>query len=111
MSRRLALASALVLAVLAASFAFVGQRAHADGGWASTHTQAISLQNATSLGDLGSAQTLRINVVLGLRNQAALTQYIHDINDPANALYGQELDPATFTATYGPTSDQVSAVT
>src|SRR5579863_3282845 len=111
MSRRLAVASALALAVLAASFAFVGQRAHAESSWAGTHTQALSLLNATSLGDLSSGQTLHINVVLALRNQGALNQYIHVINDPSNALYGQELDPATFAATYGPTGDQVNAVT
>jgi subtilase family serine protease len=111
MYRRTLAITGLVVALLAAAFAVVGPRVHADSGWVNTNTQGLALDSATALGDLPGVQTLHIDVALALRNQASLNQYIHDINDPANALYGQELDPASFTAAYGPTSDQVGAVT
>jgi pseudomonalisin len=110
MSRRILVSSVLVLAALAASFAVFSVRAHADASWANTSTQAIPLVNATSLGDLPATNTLRVAVALKLRNQSALNQYIQAINDPNNALYGSELSPDQFTATYGPTSDAVAAV-
>ena len=45
-----------------------------------------------------------------LQNQAALTTYIKNINDPSNALYGQSLTPAQFAAAYAPSNAQVQQV-
>jgi len=79
--------------------------------WTSTATQGLTLSNATSLGALPASTPLNISVALSLRNRPALDQYIRSINTPGDPLYGQSLTPDQFAATYGPTSDQVRAVT
>lgn len=79
--------------------------------WSATATQAFNLTNATDLGALPASTPIQIVVGLKLQNQQGLNTYIQDISTPGNADFGQSLTPAEFTATYGPTSDQVTAVT
>jgi pseudomonalisin len=78
--------------------------------WVSTATQGMSLSNAVDLGALPAQSPLKVVVSLGLRNVAGLKQLVAGMNDPNSPLYGTELTPNQFTASYGPTSDQVSAV-
>lgn len=79
--------------------------------WAPTATQAFNLANATDIGALNPSSTIRVTLALNLRNTSALNDYIRNINTPGNSLYGQTLTPSDFTAQYGPTADQVAAVT
>lgn len=111
MRPRLLATSAAVLAALVATIALPATRGVAATSWTNTATQATSLASATSLGALPATQQMHINVALKLRNQAALNQYIHDINTPGDALYGSALTTAQFVAQYAPTGDQVQAVT
>jgi pseudomonalisin len=90
---------------------FRAQRAHAASDWVATATQGLSLVNATSLGGLAGTTPLHIAVALKLPNQAALQQYIQNINDPTNALYGAALTPDQFVADYAPSAATVSSVT
>ncbi|MGA8230374.1 MAG: S53 family serine peptidase [Candidatus Acidiferrales bacterium] len=80
--------------------------------WVSTSTQAIgpNLLNATSLGNLAGSTSIHVNVALQIPNKAALIEYLHNINTPGNALYGSELEPSDFLASYAPTNSQVQAV-
>ncbi|HKA56161.1 MAG TPA: protease pro-enzyme activation domain-containing protein, partial [Candidatus Binatia bacterium] len=58
--------------------------------------------------DLGlEAFTTEHNIVigLGLRNHAALEQFLTDVQDPASAVYHQFLTPDEFNALYAPTPD------
>ncbi|MCL6454028.1 MAG: S53 family peptidase [Alicyclobacillus sp.] len=102
---------ATLLAAAAVSLPFAPMAFADTTGWAPTATQALSLQNATDLGPLSPSAPLRITLGLRLQNQAALNTYIEAISTPGNPIYGQSLTPDTFTAVYGPTSDQVQAVT
>lgn len=86
---------------------------HAQTVWTSTATQGISVSQLVSAADYGplpATQAITVRVVLKLQNQAALTTYIRNINNPNNPLYGQSLTPAQFAATYAPTSAQVQQV-
>ncbi|MBV8602315.1 MAG: S8/S53 family peptidase [Candidatus Eremiobacteraeota bacterium] len=74
----------------------------APAGWATTATQALTLANASDLGPLSPSQPLTIRLGLALRNMSQLTQSLQG---------GGEIDPGTFTATYGPTSDTVAQAT
>jgi len=74
----------------------------APAGWSTTGTQTTSLANASKIGALPGSTPLTVRVGLQLRNLAQLQQAV------AN---GQTVSPADFAATYGPTSDQVAAVT
>lgn len=79
--------------------------------WVPTATQAVtSLVSATNLGHANVPGLLTVRLGLALQNKAALDQYIQNINDPSNALYGQSLTPDQFAAQYAPSSAQVSAV-
>jgi pseudomonalisin len=83
---------------------------HAQTTWTSTKTQATPLVGATDLGPVTGVSQITIRVGLQIHNQAALLNYIQQINDPASSLYGQSLTPQQFAAAYAPTSSQVSAV-
>jgi len=76
--------------------------ATAPAGWSTTGTQATTFANASKIGALAGSTPLTVRVGLQLRNVAQLQSAV------AN---GQILSPAEFAATYGPTSDQVAAVT
>lgn len=71
-------------------------------GWAATGTQALTLRNATDLGALDSTKVLTVRIGLQMRNA-----------QQAQSLVQQRatLTPDQVTAQFGPTADQVSAVT
>ncbi len=109
--QRLRSFAAACCAVVFASFSLLP--ACAQTVWTSTATQGISaaeLVSAADYGPLASSQSLTVRVVLKLQNQAALSTYIRDTNDPSNPLYGQSLTPAQFAAAYAPPSAQVQQV-
>jgi len=104
------LAAALFAATLASTFTIA---ASAQTGWTSTATQGISVSQLVSAADYGPAdpnQAITVRVGLKTQNQAALNNYIRSINTKGNALYGQRLTPAQFTAQYAPSSAQVQQV-
>ncbi len=74
----------------------------APAGWAKTATRAYTLKDATDLGPLAASTPLRIRVGLQLHNVDALKAAVRS---------GAKLTPAAFTASYGPTAADVSAVT
>jgi pseudomonalisin len=79
--------------------------------WVNTATQAVgpALLQATAQGLLSDSTPVHINVGLQIQNRAALVSYVQSITTPGNALYGQELQPSDFLATYAPSSAQVQA--
>ena len=81
-------------------------------GWVSTSTQAVGpfLANAVSQGALPDSTPIHVNVALQLKNRPALVAYVQSVNTPGNPLYGQELDPAGFAASYAPSPSAVQSV-
>lgn len=100
--------AALLLAAATASASSLAQTA-----WVSTATHGISLSQLASAADYGPArsdQAITVRLALKLQNQAALTTFIRNVNDPNNALYGQFLTPDQFAASYAPGTAQVQQV-
>jgi subtilase family serine protease len=65
---------------------------------------------AKSLGPMSPSQTMRIVLVLPLRNQAQLDTLLQDLYTPGNPSYHQFLTVEQFTAQFGPTQDDYNAV-
>jgi pseudomonalisin len=91
----------------------VSPTAFAQTTWVSTATRGIalsSLSNATDLGALPSQTPVHVTVGLEVRNVSALKQLVKSQNTPGDPLYGTELTPDQFLVSFGPTSNQVQAV-
>jgi hypothetical protein len=65
---------------------------------------------ARSLGRLAAAETMRLVLVLPLRNQVALESFLKELYDPSSPSYRQYLTVEQFTATYGPTQEDYDAL-
>ncbi|MHB8296709.1 MAG: protease pro-enzyme activation domain-containing protein [Acidimicrobiales bacterium] len=111
-ARRAAVGAAFALGstLMALGTTVPAAHAAATGGWATTATQAVHLTNATEIGPLASSTPLSITVGLALHNQAALHSFITNTANPSSPDFGAAYSPASFTATYGPTAAQASAV-
>ena len=70
---------------------------------------AISGQ-ARFLNPLPAAQSLRIDIVLPLRDPAGLEKFLRDVYDPSNPNYRHFLSVPEFTAQYGPSQADYDAV-
>jgi len=57
-----------------------------------------------------SNRLLTVHVAFALRNQAALTELLSDLNNPASPQYHHWLTPAEFEARFGRTQAEVAAV-
>jgi len=68
------------------------------------------LSSAVKLRPADPNRTLDITVSLSLLNRTALAAFIQQASDPRSARYGRHLSPGQFTASYGPTPDQVEQV-
>jgi kumamolisin len=64
---------------------------------------AIRNGQAQHLGQLPADQILSLDIVLPLRNQAALDTFLADLYNPSSASYRHFLTVAEFTARFGPT--------
>ena len=65
---------------------------------------------AQSNGHLPQNQMMNLDLVLPVRNQAALDQFVADVYDPSSANYHHFLTPQQFTAHFGPTQSDYAAV-
>lgn len=72
--------------------------------------RAVSEGRAQAVGHLPSDQVLKLDLVLPLRNQAALETLLSQINDPNSSSYQHFLTVPEFTAEFGPTQQDYDAV-
>lgn len=70
-----------------------------------------AVANSTRMGDMPSDATMSLAVSLKLHNEAGLQQFLAQVSDPQSPQYQQYLTPAEFAQRYGPTQDDVTAVT
>ena len=70
---------------------------------------AVTRGQAKSLGPMSTSQTMRITLVLPLRNQAQLDTLLQDLYTPGNPEYRHFLTVEEFTAKFGPTQDDYNA--
>ncbi len=69
-----------------------------------------AVSQLTPLGALPATNKLRLAISLPLRNQAALSDLIKQIYDPASPQYHHYLTPAQFAAQFGPTAADYQTV-
>ena len=65
---------------------------------------------ARPLGRLSQIETIRLVLVLPLRDQTALENFLKELYNPSSASYRQYLTVEEFTAKYGPTQEDYDAV-
>src|ERR1017187_295118 len=65
---------------------------------------------AKFLNRLPETQTLRIDVVLPVRDQASLDKFLQEVYDPASPSYRKFLTVPEFTARFGPTQQDYEAL-
>ncbi len=65
---------------------------------------------AQSVGHLAATQSMRLVLVLPLRNQPALDDLLQKLYDPSSPSYRQFLTVEEFTARFGPTQEDYDAV-
>lgn len=71
---------------------------------------AVSQGTAKEVGNLPSNQTMSLDVVLPVRDQAALDAFVASVTNPNSANYRHYLTPAQFTAEFGPTQSDYDTV-
>jgi subtilase family serine protease len=76
------------------------------------HVREVTLSGQAQLvGHLPASQTLRLVLVLPLRNQAALDSFLKNLYDRSGPSYRRFLNVDEFTAMFGPTPEDYDAVT
>jgi kumamolisin len=77
-----------------------------------THHVRESVLNghAPSAGRLPAANVMKLVIVLPLRNQAALTQFLSTLYDPSSPSYRKFLTVEDFTTMFGPAQEDYAAV-
>jgi subtilase family serine protease len=75
------------------------------------HVREVTLNGqAPSVGRLPSTQSMRLVLVLPLRNQDELDSLLKELYDPSSPSYRQFLTVEEFTARFGPTQEDYNAV-
>src|SRR5271154_604928 len=71
---------------------------------------AVTTGQAQFLNRLPATQSLRIDIVLPLRDQAGLEAFLQQLYDPASPSYRHFLTVSEFTARFGPSQEDYDAV-
>jgi subtilase family serine protease len=75
------------------------------------HVRQVTLSGqAPSVGRLPATQSMRLVLVLPLRNQDLLDRLLKELYDPSSPSYRQFLTVEEFTAKFGPTQEDYNAV-
>jgi kumamolisin len=75
------------------------------------HVREVTLNGqAPAVGRLPATRSMRLVLVLPLRNQDALDSFLKELYDPSSPSYRQFLTVEEFTAKFGPTQEDYNAV-
>src|SRR5271170_5277322 len=75
------------------------------------HVRAVTTNGRAPLvGRLPATRSMRIDIVLPVRDQAGLDSFLREVYDPASASYRRFLTVAQFTERFGPSQDDYDAV-
>ncbi len=72
--------------------------------------EAVVTGEAQSVGRLPATQTMRFDIVLALRHQPELDNFLQELYDPSSSSYRHFLTPQEFTARFGPSQEEYDAV-
>jgi subtilase family serine protease len=99
-----------VYVALCSSVLLVGIPAQAQSLQTHHLREDVTSGRAQFLNRLPETQTLRLDVVLPLRDPAGLEKFLQDVYDPSSAFYRHFLTVPEFTARFGPTQEDYDAV-
>lgn len=88
----------------------VETRAPAQGMVTRHVRQEVMNGNAVFLNPLPASQSLRLDIILALRNQSELDGLLQDLYDPQSPSFHHFLSVAEFTEQFGPTREDYAAV-
>jgi len=71
---------------------------------------AVRNGEAKPLNRLPATQSMRFDVVLALRHQPELKNFLQDLYDPTSSSYKQFVTPQEFTARFGPSQEDYDAL-
>jgi kumamolisin len=95
---------------LALFFFFVGE-CQAQVAPLTTQVRQVTLSGqAPYVGNLPATQSMRLVLVLPLRNPAQLNEFLKNLYDPSSASFHQYLSVEEFTAQFGPSEEDYNAV-
>jgi len=72
--------------------------------------EATQNGQAQLVGRLPVSQTMHIDIVLPLRDQAGLEKFVKEVSDPKSSSYRHYVTPSQFTERFGPTQQQFDAL-
>jgi subtilase family serine protease len=72
--------------------------------------QEIANGRTPMLNRLPSNQTMRLNIMLSIRNEPELDELLRDLYNPESVLYHQFLSTQEFTKRFGPTEEDYAEV-
>src|SRR5208337_755143 len=72
--------------------------------------EAVLSGEAKPVGRLPATQSMRFDIVLALRHQPELENFLQELHDPSSSSYRQYLTPQEFTARFGPSQEDFDAV-
>ena len=99
-------------AVLTVAMLFFVMEGHAQAQSVMTRHVRPEVTSAQTkfLNRLPSTQTLRLDIVLPLRDQGGLEDFLQQVYDPTSPSYRHFLTPQEFTARFGPNQEDYDAV-
>jgi subtilase family serine protease len=107
----LAILRGACLLLCAAMFLFLAEgQAQAQSLMTHHVREVTSNGQARSVGRLPAAQSMRLHVVLPLRDPAALDDFLRELYNPSSPSYRHFLTVPEFTARFGPSQDDYDAV-
>jgi subtilase family serine protease len=100
------------LLTVAALIAIVTMNSQAQGqSMLTRHVREVTLNGqALSVGRLPATQSMHLDVVLPLRNQPELENFLRQLSDPTSGMYRRFLTVPEFTEKFGPTQQDYDAV-
>src|SRR5271155_153976 len=100
------------LLTIAALIAIVTMNSQAQGqSMLTRHVREATLNGqALSVGRLPATQSMHLNVVLPLRNQAELDNFLRQLSDPTSGMYRRFLTVPEFTEKFGPSQQDYDSV-
>jgi subtilase family serine protease len=107
MIRRIGFSFAVAFALVMA----IGSVASQAQSVSTRHTRdAVVSGEAKSIGRLPASQTMNVGIVLALRHQPELDNFLREIYDPSSSSYRQFLTVKEFTERFGPSQEDYDAV-
>ena len=100
------------LLTVAALIAVVTMNSQAQGqSMLTRHVREVTLNGqALSVGRLPATQSMHLDVVLSLRNQPELDNFLRQLSDPTSGMYRRFLTVPEFTEKFGPSQRDYDAV-